>query len=412
MKKRWLSILLALCVTSELAAGCGQTGTAANEPVGELVSEAADEPGSEPASETADEPVSEAVSGTADEPVSEVVSGTGTEEDQPAETGYHVSDLIGTPTDYSDAANWAHLPENADKPVDTFFIYPTVYINPAEDAPDIVPIDDELMRQGVASNYEKQPALFEDLTNLYEPYYRQTNLASIIGKDGKEFMEFQYQEQRTDVYAALDYYFEHYNQGKPYILAGHSQGSMMLKIALIDYFKEHTELLDRMVACYAIGYSITTEDLQANPALKFAEGASDTGVIVSWNTEGPENDGQANAVVQKNAISINPITWTLDEERADASQNLGSHIPTTDAEGNTTFTDEVPGVADAAVNKERGVVICTTLSDSYISVGALGEDVENPFGPASLHNMDYAAYWENIRENVKTRIGAYQASHT
>lgn len=31
------------------------------------------------------------------------------------------------------------------------------------------------------------------------------------------------------------------------------------------------------------------EDLAANPALKFAEGADDTGVIVSWNTDGPGN---------------------------------------------------------------------------------------------------------------------------
>ena len=30
-----------------------------------------------------------------------------------------------------------------------------------------------------------------------------------------------------------------------------------------------------MVAAYVIGYSITKDDLEANPALKFAEGADD-----------------------------------------------------------------------------------------------------------------------------------------
>jgi hypothetical protein len=102
-------------------------------------------------------------------------------------------------------------------------------------------------------------------------------------------MAYQYQEQRTDVYAALDYYFEHYNQGRPFILAGHSQGSMILKIALQDYFLEHGEYLERMVAAYVLGYSITTDNLKANPSLRFAEGADDTGVIVSWNIEGPES---------------------------------------------------------------------------------------------------------------------------
>lgn len=45
---------------------------------------------------------------------------------------YKVMNLVGIPTDYSDKNNWAHLPENPDKEVDTFFIYPTVYINPVQ----------------------------------------------------------------------------------------------------------------------------------------------------------------------------------------------------------------------------------------------------------------------------------------
>ena len=33
-------------------------------------------------------------------------------------------------------------------------------------------------------------------------------------------------------------------------------------------------------AAYVIGYAITTDDLEATPAMKFADGADDTGVIV------------------------------------------------------------------------------------------------------------------------------------
>ena len=40
---------------------------------------------------------------------------------------YKVTNLVGVPTDYSDENNWAYLPENTDKAVDTFFIYPTVH---------------------------------------------------------------------------------------------------------------------------------------------------------------------------------------------------------------------------------------------------------------------------------------------
>ena len=170
---------------------------------------------------------------------------------------YKVQNLVGVPTDYSDENNWAHLPENADKDVDTFFIYPTLYFNPNPTAPAIVPVDDSNLRAAVKFHYIQAPILFEDMTNV------------------------QRREQRTDVYAALDYFFENYNDGRPFILAGHSRGSEMIMLALCDYFKEHTEYLERMVAAYAIGFSITSDDLKINPALKFAEGADDTGVIVS-----------------------------------------------------------------------------------------------------------------------------------
>ena len=334
-------------------------------------------------------------------------SETDADEDSSKVEGYKVTDLAGTPTDYSDENNWAHLPDNTDKPVDTFFVYPTVYINPEEGAPDIVPVDDEIMRAGVAGNYEKAPAVFEDLTNLYEPYYRQTNLMSVLDKDAEEFMEFQYQEQRTDVYAALDYYFENYNQGRPFILAGHSQGSMMLKIALRDYFKEHSDYLDRMVAAYVLGFSITTDDLETNPALKFAEGADDTGVIVSWNVEGPGNKNEKNVVVMENSIAINPINWKRDDTKAEASENLGDKLPINNEQGVTVdYQPDKPGLLDAQVDTERGVVVCTTY-DNYIKVGTLAGDIANPFGPASLHNMDYVGYWDNIRENVQMRIDAY-----
>lgn len=82
-----------------------------------------------------------------------------------------------------------------------------------------------------------------------------------------------------------------------------------------------------MIAAYAIGYSITKEDLEAYPYLKFASGESDTGVIVSWNTEGPKNveENAPNAVILPNAISINPLNWKLDDTYALASEeNLGS----------------------------------------------------------------------------------------
>lgn len=320
---------------------------------------------------------------------------------------YKVTNLVGVPTDYSDENNWAHLPENADKAVDTLFIYPTLIINPDPDAPAIVPVEDPVLREAVHNHYSQAPLVFEEMTNVYEPFYRQSNLCALMGKEPEELMAFQLREQRTDVYAALDYFFQNYNKDRPFIIAGHSQGSLMLKIALCDYFKEHTEYLERMVAAYIIGFSITTDDLNINPALKFAEGADDTGVIVSWNTEGPANKSEKNTVVLENAISINPINWKRDETYAPASENLGDRIPVMEIGTLKAldFEEHKPGLADAQIDLERGTVICTALEDQYCQ--PLVPGMGYAFGHASLHLVDYPAYWENIRENVKTRIEAF-----
>ena len=320
---------------------------------------------------------------------------------------YRVKNLVGVPTDYSKEDNWAHLPDSKDKPVDTFFVYPTVYNDPTPGAPTIVPIENEQLRAAVANNYFQAPLLFEDLTNLYEPYYRQSNLFALFGKSPEDLMAFQLREQRTDLYAALDYYFEHFNQGRPFILAGHSQGSLMLKIALQDYFKEHADYLERMVAAYILGFSITTDDLANNTALKFAEGADDTGVIVSWNTEGPGNKNEKNGVVLEHSIAINPLNWRRDDTYAPASENLGDRLPTMPEVGTftTEFHEHRPGLADAQLDLERGVVVSTTMAEHYVKPPVPG--MRNIFGPASLHVSDYPAFWENIRQNVKDRINAF-----
>ncbi len=160
-----------------------------------------------------------------------------------------------------------------------------------------------------------------------------------------------------------------------------------------------------MIAAYAIGYSITKNDLEAYPHLKFASGETDTGVIISWNTEGKENveENFKTAVLLPGAMSINPLNWRLDDTYAPASENLGSLLENEET-GEYTVADVG---ADAQIVLSRGTIITNAepdpMSDEEASITA------EFFGPGARHENDYTYYYNNIKANVAKRIAAYKA---
>ena len=302
--------------------------------------------------------------------------------------------------DYSDKNNWLALPEPT-KPYDTFYIYPSVFYDNSKGAPIVCDIDEKKMHAGAPVMLEEQGPAFDTSTNVFAPYYRQMNLALAAGATDEEKERILNGTPLGDLYSALDYYFENYNQGRPFMFAGHSQGSQMISYILSKYMGEHPEYLSRMIAAYVVGYSITDNYLAKNKHLKFAEGADDTGVIISWNTEGPGNKGKRNFVVLDGAISINPINWKRDDTYAPASENLGARI-----KNETTGEYEIiPEAADARVDTERGVVVTTTTV-----VKPIDESLGLGFGPESFHEQDYTLYFNNIKANVAARVAAYQKS--
>ena len=314
--------------------------------------------------------------------------------DADTDTKFEIRPLVGEPSDYSDANNWLAIPEITHD-VDTIYLYPTTFLDDSEGAELICDVDNEMMRTGALNMYESQATVYEESTNVFAPYYRQSNVMIVGQLRGDDVTDIQMKEPRTDVYAALDYYFENYNNGRSFILAGHSQGSTMTMLVLGEYMQAHPEYYERMVAAYPIGFSITQEWLNEHPYAKFAEGADDTGVIVSWNTEGPGNKYQSSRVIEPGAISINPLNWKSDDKYAGIEENLGSLVKNEET-GEYELAD---GIADAQIDIERGVVVCTT-DESFIPM----EDI---FGPQSLHGGDYTLYYGNIQKNVADRIAAY-----
>lgn len=296
------------------------------------------------------------------------------------------------PVDYSDADNWVLKQVDGGNAADVIYFYPTRYYVEGPQDDELCSIDDKGMRKKAVSVVQKHTGVFTESCNVYAPYYRQLSVPCILELIAEESPALGYCASQ-DMTRALDHYFEEYNDGRPFILAGHSQGSIMLCEVLSDYMGDHPEYLENMVAAYIIGFSVTEQYLADNPHLKFAEGADDTGVIVSYNTEGTGNLGEYNGVVKPGSVAINPLNWKRDETYAPASANLGS----LDKDMNI-----VGGLADARIDLERGVLICESVEPEVYASKSV-----SCFGPESYHSNDYSFYYKNLQENVAMRIEAF-----
>ena len=295
------------------------------------------------------------------------------------------------PPDYANPAYWAALPERDDladsvptgatdaqatAPVDVFFLHPTTLLSP--DAWN-QSLDDAAANQWTDEVMRGQASVFNGCCRIYAPRYRQATLAAFFddGESGPRALALAYE----DVVAAFRYYVTHFNEGRPFVLAGHSQGSRHADLLMADEIVG-TELADRMVAAYPVGFG-----LDGSNGVPVCETPTQTGCQVTWNTVGP---AAGDLLASPDNICVNPLTWRVDGDHAGHDANLGA------VNFDRAITHE-PGAADAQCRDGRLQV--SEIRSSNYSMMPLGRD--------NYHIYDYALFYVNIRQNVETRVDAF-----
>jgi hypothetical protein len=260
-----------------------------------------------------------------------------------------------------------------------------------------MPLDDEDARASFLGATNMEKGIYDTGTRFFAPYYRQ--IALHFYEEDAAAREPALAIAYEDVKAAFTYYMEHYNEGRPIILAGFSQGADLCLRLLKDCFAdEATNQL--LVACYAIGWSITEEEMAEYPHLTFASGESDTGVIVAFNSEA-ENVGNSFVLpAGSKTLAINPLNWRTDSTPADKSLNLGACFTNYDGE----ITTEIPQLTGAYVDEVRGALKVTDVTpEEYPAYLSFCED-------GVYHLYDYQFFYRNLQQNVQTRLAAYLAA--
>lgn len=239
-----------------------------------------------------------------------------------------------------------------------------------------------------------QESVYISQARTFAPFYRQACLSIYYLEDAERAPYLS--EAYKDVRAAFLYYIEHLNQGRPFILAGYSQGAD-LALRLMEEFFDDQALQSRLVAAYLIGWRVTEEDLTQYPHLKMAQAADDTGVIVSFNSEAPGVTGSVIVPEGGYTYGINPLSWSTDTTPADKSTNPG----TVDLHMDGSFTNERVGFTGCYRDPDRGTIIVPDISVEEFPPG------EPVFVEGCYHNYELELYYRSLQENVKTRVDAY-----
>lgn len=293
---------------------------------------------------------------------------------------------------YAQAENWAYLETDKTAAADVFFICPTVFSGEADCYN--MSMDDEAARADFLGATNMEKGIYDQQARFFAPCYQQIGLnAYELPIEAREqYLSVAYQ----DVKDAFTYYLEHYNEGRPIILAGFSQGADMSIRLLKDCFADDA-VNDLLVACYAIGWSITEAELEEYPHLRFATGETDTGVIISFNSEAEFVTDSLLIPAGTRTLAINPLNWETDSTPAGKAENLGTCF--TDYDG--SIVTEIPQLCGAYIDPIRGALKVTDVTpEEYPPVLTI-------FSDGVYHLYDYQFFYRNLQENVGVRLEAY-----
>lgn len=294
--------------------------------------------------------------------------------------------------DYSKKESWARLPEKLDKPADVFYVYPTVFREKSS-AVENMDIQNAALRRLADVQIGINEGVFSPSANVYAPYYRQASIGILNAPENaqQDYLSPGYQ----DVVQAFDYYLMHYNKGRPFILAGFSQGSMALLNLMKKRFNEPA-LQKKLVAAYLIGCSVTKSDINRYPWLKMAQGETDTGGIISYNTQLPGSG--YSYVLRPGAQSINPVNWRTDRRMAQKKEHKGAVI--FDIRTGKR-TEKIPNFTSAYIEKDTRALVVNADPKIY--------SINQPLFPDGvLHMYDYMFFYNNLTDNAAKRVSAWK----
>ncbi|MFN3817805.1 DUF3089 domain-containing protein [Blastomonas sp.] len=296
--------------------------------------------------------------------------------------------------DYAEAATWAARDSGSAKPADVFYIHPTTFRSHEWNQQ---MADDTARAWTDLSVRDRQLDAFASCCARFMPYYRQASSRAFAERngDGAKAYAFAY----ADVRRAFRHYLEHDNHGRPFILAGHSQGALH-GLQLLREEIAGTSAESLLVAAYLPGLGIPAGSLP--PGIKVCVRPDSTGCVASWNSfaEGTDAAAYIARSVQdygtpgrdERVICTNPLTFDVSRPDAEMQASQG-------ARPGSPQPGPVPALEPGKVAAECQGGVLMVNADPSLKIDRLPGGV--------LHMADIAMFWRDISNNASLRVAAW-----
>lgn len=237
--------------------------------------------------------------------------------------------------DYGNIDRWAAHPDKEDPSdeipesiaaknlkaaeIDIFYLHPTTFTGKASEGEWNGDIDDTKLNDSTDKFPIKlQASIFNQVGRIYAPRYRQAHIQAYFEEDDQKMKKI-FELAYRDIKNAFEFYMENYNQGRPIIIASHSQGTTHA-VQLVKEFFDNKDLQDQLICAYLIGMPVSKN---AFKTIGVCEEAADTKCFVSWRTYREGYTPEEYAVGDSIAVT-NPLKWNSKEQLIGQESHKGS----------------------------------------------------------------------------------------
>jgi len=223
---------------------------------------------------------------------------------------------------------------------------------------------------------KKVAAYMSPGNRFFAPFYRHTTIQAFM-TNSEDTVYQRTHLSMEDVRTAFDLFQAQRDQSRPLIIAGFSQGGLAV-VELLKHIDDET--YSQLAAAYVLGYKVTKADMAACSHIRPAEGETDTGVTICYNTV--KDVKYVLPLISGSDICINPVNWRTDATPATLHDTI-------------TIT----------VSPEHHVLVASNYSASeyppfrgFLNVG-------------DIHSCEPWLYSECLAKNIKVRAKEWRKIH-